>query len=198
MMINAAMIVVLGALVLGSGANSGHDKSGHDQSRHDQPIDEPELYRSENYRAPTPSTLRGARVVSTFQAEIIWKLGSAVFVDVLPQIMRPVDLPAGTLWRGQRRLSIPGSIWLPDTGYGDLSPAKEDYLKAGLQRATGGNRDKPVVIYCLRDCWMSWNAAKRAVAWGYTNVLWYPDGTDGWQEAGFPVEEAIAASQQVP
>jgi PQQ-dependent catabolism-associated CXXCW motif protein len=188
MIARAGAVVLLGALVLGSGANSGQDQSGHSQS-----IDEPELYRSENYRAPTPSTLRGARVVSTFEAEAIWKLGSAVFVDVLPQIARPPDLPAGTLWRGQRRLNIPGSIWLPDTGYGDLAPAKEDYLKAGLERVTGSDHNKPVVIYCLRDCWMSWNAAKRAVAWGYTNVIWYPDGTDGWQEAELPVEEAVPA-----
>jgi rhodanese-related sulfurtransferase len=40
---------------------------------------------------------------------------------------------------------------------------------------------------------MSWNAAKRAVSWGYTDVLWYPDGTDGWQEAGLPLAEARPA-----
>jgi PQQ-dependent catabolism-associated CXXCW motif protein len=46
-----------------------------------------------------------------------------------------------------------------------------------------------VVVFCLRDCWMSWNAARRAVAWGYTNVIWYPDGTDGWQVADLPLEQ---------
>ena len=40
-----------------------------------------------------------------------------------------------------------------------------------------------IVIYCLRDCWMSWNAAKRAMTMGYRNVVWYPDGTDGWEDA---------------
>ena len=55
---------------------------------------------------------------------------------------------------------------------------------------TGGDPAKPVVIYCLRDCWMSWNAAKRAVAWGYTNIIWYPDGTDGWQAADLAMEQA--------
>jgi PQQ-dependent catabolism-associated CXXCW motif protein len=97
------------------------------------------------------------------------------------------------LWREQRRLSIPGSVWLPDTGYGEVSAATEDYLRTGLQRVTGGDRAMPLVIYCLRDCWMSWNAAKRAVSWGYTEVLWYPDGTDGWQEAGLPLAEARPA-----
>jgi rhodanese-related sulfurtransferase len=30
---------------------------------------------------------------------------------------------------------------------------------------------------------MSWNAAKQALSYGYTNVAWYPEGTDGWQRA---------------
>jgi rhodanese-related sulfurtransferase len=40
---------------------------------------------------------------------------------------------------------------------------------------------------------MSWNAAKRAVSLGYTAVAWYPDGTDGWREAGLPLSEATPA-----
>ena len=44
--------------------------------------------------------------------------------------------------------------------------------------------------YCLADCWMSWNAAKRALKIGYSNVAWYRDGTDGWLAAGLPLQEA--------
>ena len=155
--------------------------------------DEPEGYRSADYRAPTPATLRGARVVSTDEAQAIWKSGGAAVIDVLPHLPRPPDLPAGTLWRGQHRQNIPGSIWLPDTGYGDLSAEAEDYLRSGLERVTRRNREIPLVFYCQRDCWMSWNAAKRAVAWRYSSVIWYPDGTDGWQDAGLPVVEATPA-----
>ena len=50
---------------------------------------------AENYRTPTPATLRGARVVTTDEAEAIWKNGNAVFVDVLPRPPRPPNLPAG-------------------------------------------------------------------------------------------------------
>ena len=32
---------------------------------------------------------------------------------------------------------------------------------------------------------MSWNAAKRILSMGFTNVAWYPDGTDGWTEKYF-------------
>jgi len=157
------------------------------------PADEPEAYRNENYRSPTPATLRGARVVSTFEAQALWREGSATFIDVLPGFPPAPKLPAGTLWRGQQRFDIPGSAWLPDTGYGELSAAAEAYLKTGLERITGGDHAKALVIYCQRNCWMSWNAAKRAVIWGYTGVIWYPEGTDGWQEAGLPLQEAKPA-----
>ncbi len=36
---------------------------------------------------------------------------------------------------------------------------------------------------------MSWNAAKRAISWGYANVIWFPDGTEGWAEADLPLVE---------
>jgi PQQ-dependent catabolism-associated CXXCW motif protein len=151
---------------------------------------EPTDYRTKDYRAPTPAGLAGVRVVSTAEAELLWHGKSAVFVDVLPHAPRPVNLPPGTIWRDKPRLNIPGSIWLPDTGYGELAPATADYLRKNLERATGGDRTKPLLIYCLRDCWMSWNAAKRILSMGYSNVAWYPDGTDGWTDKLLPVAEA--------
>jgi PQQ-dependent catabolism-associated CXXCW motif protein len=143
---------------------------------------EPETYRLENYRAPTPKTLAGARVLTTDEAEALWKAGSAVFVDVLPHAPRPANLPPGTIWRDKTHMNIPGSYWLPDTGYGELAPSTAFYLRDALRQITGGDTSKLLVIYCQRDCWMSWNAAKRVLSLGYTNVAWYPDGTDGWEE----------------
>ena len=59
-----------------------------------------------------------------------------------------------------------------------------------LASASGGDKRKPLVFYCLRNCWMSWNAAKRAVELGYDSVIWFPDGTDGWSQAGLPLSES--------
>jgi rhodanese-related sulfurtransferase len=42
---------------------------------------------------------------------------------------------------------------------------------------------------------MSWNAAKRAMTLGYTDVAWYRDGTDGWTAKGFPTEERQPATR---
>ncbi|HEY5130746.1 MAG TPA: PQQ-dependent catabolism-associated CXXCW motif protein [Bradyrhizobium sp.] len=151
---------------------------------------EPEGFRTDDYRATVPATLAGARVLSTEQAEAVWRSGAGAFIDVLPRPPKPRNLPAGTIWRDKPRLNIPGSIWLPDTGYGMLAPTTESYLRRGLNRAAGGNKTKLLVIYCLADCWMSWNAAKRALSYGYSNVAWYPEGTDGWLRADLPVAES--------
>lgn len=160
-----------------------------DSAQQQEPF-EPEGYRTDNYRAPVPATLEGARVLTTAQTEAIWRAKSGAFIDVLPRAPKPKNLPADTVWRDAPRKNIPGSVWLPDTGYGVLSPAMDDYFQRGLAQASHGDKAALLVIYCLADCWMSRNAAKRALAYGYANVAWYPEGTDGWQRAKLPTEEA--------
>ncbi|MEF2552092.1 PQQ-dependent catabolism-associated CXXCW motif protein [Aurantimonas sp. A2-1-M11] len=156
-------------------------------------VPEPADYRTEDYRAPVPATLAGGTVIDTEEAERLHEAG-VVFVDVLPRAPRPKNLPAGTLWRPKPRNDIPGSLWLVDTGYGELPPAMEAYLMDGLERASGGDKSRPLVIYCDRDCWMSYNAAKRAIRAGYSAVHWYPDGVQGWSEAG----NDLAAAEPEP
>src|SRR6266403_464228 len=107
-----------------------------------QDISEPEGYRTEDYRAPTPTTLKGAHVVTTAEAEQLWRTGAAIFLDVLPHAPRPANLPPGTIWRERPRRNIPGSSWLPDIGYGALAPVTEDYLRTNLARVTGGDRTR--------------------------------------------------------
>lgn len=161
-------------------------------ARSQNPIPEPPGYRMQDYRSPTPTNLAGARVVTTREVEELWKAGAA-FVDVLPHAPRPSNLPPGTIWHEKPRMDIPGSIWLPDTGYGALATSTERYLRNGLARITQGDRSRRLVIYCQKDCWMSWNAAKRALTMGYKNVAWYPDGTDGWEASGLPLQQAESA-----
>jgi PQQ-dependent catabolism-associated CXXCW motif protein len=149
---------------------------------------EPPGYRLDDYRAPVPATLAGARVLSTEQAAALWRDKTAVFIDVLPRPPKPAGLPPGAVWRDKPRSDIPGSLWLPDTGFGAVSEATNRYFESGLERATATDKRRLIVFYCLADCWMSWNAAKRALALGYANVGWYPEGADGWAKAGHPLE----------
>jgi PQQ-dependent catabolism-associated CXXCW motif protein len=177
-MIRSAAILMLAIFALAPGV------------RAQELVLEPEGYRNEDYRAPVPDTLAGARVLSTADAEAIWRARTGVFIDVLPRAPKPSNLPSGTIWRDRPRQNIPGSIWLPDTGYGQLAEAAENYLRRGVERASGGNRAALIVVYCQANCWMSWNAAKRIVSYGYTKVAWFPDGTDGWERANLPMVES--------
>jgi PQQ-dependent catabolism-associated CXXCW motif protein len=153
-------------------------------------VPEPAGYRMDDYRAPVPTTLQGAQVISTAEAERLWKRKAALFVDAMPRLPKPNDLPAGTIWRDKPRHNIPGSIWLANVGYGALTTEMETYFRGGLEAKTGGDLSRKIVFYCMTDCWMSWNAAKRALSWGYANVLWYPAGADGWKAGGLPLAEA--------
>lgn len=156
-----------------------------------QSIEEPKTYRTDNYRAPVPDEITGGVTVGTQDVFALWSAEQAGFVDVLPQPPKPANLPKGTIWREKPRDSIPGAIWLPNVGYGQIADVTADYFKSGLEQASGGDRSYPVVIFCLEDCWMSWNAAKRAIEWGYTAIYWYPEGTDGWAFQDHPFERVI-------
>ncbi|CAA2139804.1 hypothetical protein HYPP_01632 [Hyphomicrobium sp. ghe19] len=151
---------------------------------------EPQSYRTDNYRKPVPLTLKGATVLSDSEAMKIWTAKTAVFIDVYPHAPKPEGLPAGTIWRDTSHMTIEDAVWLPNVGYGVLSVDAARYFQRNLEMLSKGDKTKPLVFFCLKNCWMSWNAAKRALSYGYTNVDWYRDGSDGWQEAGGLVVDA--------
>jgi PQQ-dependent catabolism-associated CXXCW motif protein len=177
--LSAAGLLIMGLFCAFTGARAASDRV---------PVPEPETYRLQDYRAPTPPTLDARPGLTTAEAEALWKSKDAAFIDVLPHVPRPANLAPGTIWREKPRDDIPGSLWLPDTGYGEIAPETEAYFRSGLTVATSGDQNRAIVFYCLKDCWMSWNAAKRAKSFGYAHVLWYPGGTEGWADAGLPLE----------
>lgn len=153
-----------------------------------QTVAEPPDYRMDHYRGPVPETLAGGRVVDTQEAHALWQAQAARFIDVLPQPPKPANLPEGTIWRDKPRETIPGAIWLPNVGYGAIADVTADYFRVSLEKVSQGDKTTPLVFFCLEECWMSWNAAKRAISWGYEDVYWMPDGTDGWAFWDFPLE----------
>lgn len=171
-----ALAVVFGAVTPGSALAGEGD------------VAEPAGYRMDHFRAPVPPTLKGATVVDTQGAHAVWQDGKTVFIDVLPQAPKPASLPKGVIWRDKPRDTIKGASWLPNVGYGKLHPDMHTFFKQQLAALTGDDKAKPVLFFCLQDCWMSWNAAKRALEYGYSNVSWYPDGTDGWAFQDYPLE----------
>ncbi len=151
-------------------------------------VPEPDGFRLDDYRAPVPSTVAGARVVSLDDVHSLVDRGAAVLIDVLPAPRRPPGMRPGTPWLPVVHRDIPGSLWWPDIGRGALPPALEQRLHQRLAELAAAHPGLPLVFYCLRDCWMSWNAAKRAALFG-VSAAWFPDGTDGWQDAGYPMQD---------
>jgi PQQ-dependent catabolism-associated CXXCW motif protein len=154
------------------------------------PPPEPPGYRLDDYRGPTPLTVAGKAAIDTAEARRLWEAHDAVFIDVIAAPRRPESLPPGSIWSPPPHLDIPGSIWLPDSGRGALSPELDSWFRASLARISATRSDAPLVFYCRTDCWLSWNAAKRALEWGYRAALWYRDGSDGWSAAGLPLAPA--------
>jgi PQQ-dependent catabolism-associated CXXCW motif protein len=111
-------------------------------------------------------------------------------IDVLPAPRRPPGMKPGTPWMPEPHRDLPGSLWLPDVGRGAISPGLDAWFRDRLAAATGKDKSRAVVFYCQKACWMSWNATKRAASYGYRDALWYPEGVDGWKQAGLELREA--------
>lgn len=159
-------------------------------------VEEPTGYRTELYDDVVPQTLSGAERVTALDVQSLQAEENAVVIDVIPEHRRPAELPEGQLWIPVKHKGVPGAVWLPDVGFGVLSEVTERYFKHHLKNATNGDLSRPLVFYCRADCWMSWNAAKRALTYGYRNIYWFADGIDDWFFEGFEFEILKPAAGQ--
>ncbi len=166
------------ALLLGS---AGH---ATEQLVEQYDVDPQTGLRMERYRAPVPADVPGGTTLDSVQAIVAQAQGKAIFIDVYPPKGLGPDPLDGHWVITEERKSIPGASWLPEVGRGTLSDDAEDYFKRNLARLTDNKPGASIVFFCTSDCWQSWNAARRAIDWGYSKVLWFPLGTDGWLEAG--------------
>ena len=143
--------------------------------------------RAARYRAPTPGSGPGGVTLGTEALLELMQRDDPVLIYVQAVALRPETAEFGVSWLPNRpRHSLPGAVWLPNVGYAGLDPRMEEYFRRNLLRLTGGDLARPTVIFCVQDCWMSWNAVRRAAALGYRRLYWYPAGTDGWHRAGLP------------
>ncbi|WP_245819034.1 PQQ-dependent catabolism-associated CXXCW motif protein [Marivita hallyeonensis] len=144
-------------------------------------------YRIARQRAATPDDIPPpAQLIGPEDARALLDQG-ALAIDVFGAAQSRFDELDGTWLVSEPRLSLPGAVWLPETGRGTLTPVMQAYLFDNLAALTNGNLAQPIVIFCIADCWMSWNAAQRIAAAGYSQVYWFRLGTDGWQDIGAPL-----------
>lgn len=159
----------------------------HDTHINDEP------YRGLPYHATT-TTLPPRNVERLLINEVQQLISSddkPVLIDVYGAIFTEEALDFDGAWLvTSPRKNIPSSTWLPNVGKETLNPTVELYYRQQLIRLTQKNKAKTIIIYCNVDCWMAWNAAKRANEWGYTSVKWFREGVDGWIEQGLQLQEA--------
>ncbi|MFW1677757.1 rhodanese-like domain-containing protein [Pontibacter sp. JAM-7] len=142
-------------------------------------------YRLFRYRSPTPQGSDYATTINTLQLQRLLQQ------DPKPALLDVQPIPWNGVFIQQKpRLHLPGSMWLPNVGQGEPEARWLEYYRKNLKQLSGGDKHYPLVIYCTADCWMSWNAVKRAASLGYSNIFWYRNGTDGWVEHDLPLELA--------
>jgi PQQ-dependent catabolism-associated CXXCW motif protein len=124
---------------------------------------------------PTPTSIPGGQVITT---------------KGLIELLRGGQVPVLTLDVLGGAEMIQGAVYaVPAAQSGSFDDQVQQQLGKFLAQATGGNKAHPIVLYCLSpQCWMSYNAALRAINLGYTNVLWYRGGIEAWKQARLPVQ----------
>lgn len=164
------------ALVLAAGAQAqvAPGESAYADESRDWGIAPTQRLRQPPYHGPTPLQIPGAQPVRTRQLQAM--LGGAdppLLIDVLSE---------------PGHLTLAGAVWLAGAGRGTsfVDPAQAALTQL-LGQLTQGERTRPMVFFCANaQCWLSYNAALRAVAAGYERVYWYRGGVEAWAAAGLP------------
>lgn len=157
-------------------------------------------YRGLPYHSPTTQyPPAGVQRISANELQRMLNSNSTpLLIDVYGAIFREESLDFDGAWLvSTPRKNIPGSVWLPNVGKQVLKPVVEQYYRGQLKELTNDNPARRLVIYCIEDCWMAWNAAKRAREWGYTDVMWFREGVDGWTDNDWVLESAEPVSLPV-
>ena len=112
-----------------------------------------------------PVKVAGASTIGTLTAKILFDKGF-IFIDV----RRTEDFNNG---------HIPGAKHLAVNG--------ESFTAENLSAIV--KKDQAVVFYCNGvSCKGSSIASEKAVAWGWSKVLYYREGLPQWKEAGLVIE----------
>jgi len=136
--------------------------------------------RQPPYHAPTPLEIPGAQLVHTRELQ-------AMLAGSNPPALIDVLL-------GEGHETLTGALWLGGAGRGEnFSDPVQSSLAPLLSRLARGDKARPMVFFCASSqCWLSYNAALRAVAAGYSRVYWYRGGIDAWMEADLPTATTVA------
>jgi PQQ-dependent catabolism-associated CXXCW motif protein len=159
----------------GPGSNGAQNNGSLAQlgqwERQDMRVQAEDRLHNGEMHGPTPNSIPGGQVVTTqgLIALLQGAGGPVVLLDVLGAPQR-----------------IPGSLYaVPASQPGDFNDQAQQQFGQFLQGAVAGKRGTSIITYCQGpQCWMSYNAALRAIHLGYKNVMWYRGGLEAWGRAG--------------
>lgn len=151
-------------------------------------VPEPPGFWTGPVNSPVPATLSGGKVIHAAELAKLIEEPRPLIIDVSNMPKRPEGMAADAPWLPLPHDAIPGAMWIPNVGDGVISENMDEFFRAQLLEATDEDFDRLIVVYCHELCWLSWNAAKRAIGYGFRNVHWFPEGIEGWRDAGHETE----------
>lgn len=125
----------------------------------------------------TPTTLPGARIISSSEAQELITKGVPVY-DVRDE-------------EEYGKGHVPGARSVPykegsakEVGF---DPGDDQFALNRLPK----DKNAPLVMYCDGTiCWKSYKSATVAIQAGWKNIYWFRGGFPEWKEAGLPIESA--------
>ena len=173
----AALVAVFGILCSPHALAQGSKPGIFADEDRDWGVPPTKVLRTVGYHGPTPLQIPGGRVVTTGELKAL-----------MDQEPRPylIDVLGGGVHR-----TVAGAFWMLGSGAGDMSKDEEARFAKAIAAFAGGDKGRPMVFFCVdTECWLSYNAALRAIALGYTNVMWYRGGIASWRAAEYPMAQS--------
>lgn len=142
----------------------------------------PQAQLQTQMHAPTPTSIPGGQVITTDRLLMLYQQGQQNGLLVFDVLGSGFTLPMAQNALGAAQ---PGSF---------NDQVQRDFGQY-LQQVTQGNKARPMLFYCQgAHCWMSYNAALRAIRLGFTQVYWYRGGVEAWQR----VQQMASSQPQQP
>lgn len=141
----------------------------------------PQAQLQTQLHGPTPTSIPGGHTITTDRLLALYQQGQQTGLLVFDVLGSGYTLPMAQNAVGAAE---PGSF----------NDQVQRNFGQFLQQTTQGNTGRPMVFYCQGPhCWMSYNAALRAIHLGYRQVYWYRGGVEAWQSVQ---QMAARGSQQ--
>lgn len=130
----------------------------------------PQAQLQTQLHGPTPTSIPGGQVITTDRLLSLYQQGQQNGLLVFHVLG-----PGPTLPMAQNAA--------PASQAGSFNDQTQREFGQYLDQVTQGNKARPLVFYCQStQCWMSYNAALRAINMGFTQVYWYRGGVEAWQQ----------------